>query len=212
MHVIKKIKGYSFSSSETYHVFSDGLFHSENKTLGLGAIVKNESQENIMFYSEQVPLLKLTQYINHNSFEILAATEIINQCVEQGILRIKLFSDSTEVVQFVEKYLNQKRRNLQPHYSSEEKNNFILALKRLKFISAKYIPRESNLEADSFSRNTSQHNSPLHRLFTHDLENIKTHTFCSQIAPDNGPITMYFDKYIKQRITRREHAKKTQSI
>lgn len=208
MHVIKKLKDYSFTSSETYHVFSDGLFNSENKTLGLGAIVKTASNENLMFYSEAVSLLKLKQHINHNCFEMFAATEIINQCVKQGILRIKLFSDSTEVIQFIQKNFKQRRNGQQPHYNSEEKNNLIKAIKGLKSISVRHISREDNLEADSFSRNTSQHNSPLHRLFHNDLEIINTQTFFSQIAPDNGPITAHFDNYIQQRLARREHAQK----
>lgn len=204
MHIVKKVKDYEFNHKKLYFVFCDGSLSIENKTMCFGALVKNDLNENIMLYAEKINLNKIKQVVNHNKFEILAATEIIKQCLNQRIEMVKLFTDSTEVVDCFNLYEKQKRSKKISLTSCEETKNFIETIKKLKYVCINHIKRDFNMDADFLTRNNINYINNSNVFFKEEAECLDVNTLFSQLAPDNGESTDVFENTMKEKQRKKE--------
>lgn len=164
MKTIKQLKDYKFNSHERYFLFTDGSLRkqrSNNPLMGLGASVRDKEGKKVLFYSEEVNVCSLPDFVPYNYCEDYALFNALNICLGRGVKKLVIQNDNKGLMSVLTRYIESKELS-----RNEERNKLLTSIPirtkifelidKFEEIFAEYIPRQANIEADYYSRSTQE--------------------------------------------------------
>lgn len=164
MKTIKQLKDYQFNSEERYFLFTDGSLreqHLANPLMGLGATLRNKNGKKVLFYSEEVKVSDLPEFVSKNHYEEYALLNALKICHGRGVKKLVVQNDNSGLISIISRYIENKelgnKKELEKLMSSNKvRQNLFELIDKFEEIFAEHIPRGVNVEADYYSRSTQE--------------------------------------------------------
>ncbi len=123
-----------------YTMFFDGCSKSNPGEAGIGAVIYNNSLEEIAVVSKGIGIH------SNNEAEYMALIEGLQTLLHRGIRNVLVFGDSQLVINQVTKVYKVKSENLIPLYNQAQE-----LIKQFNYIEFKHILRSKNKRADQLA-------------------------------------------------------------
>ncbi len=139
-NIIKKLNNI-LKDKTIFYLYTDGSSKGNPGEARIGVVCKDKENNNIFTISQKIGIA------TNNEAEYKAIIAGLEECIENSIKNIVLYSDSELVVKQLNKEYKVKNSSLKLLHQKVTK-----LLSSFDFFEIKYIPRELNKEADFYSK------------------------------------------------------------